>query len=132
MKSSVGGGSGSIADLIYPVGAIYLSTYSTRPQTLFGGTWERIQDRFIFCVGRSMPAGTTGGEASHTLTENEIPPHTHYVYGSGFDTRVPGFTASVGDSSDSGRPLAASRTGGGQPHNNMPPYLAVYGWERTA
>ena len=35
----------------YPVGSIYMSVNSTSPATLFGGTWQRIQDRFLLCAG---------------------------------------------------------------------------------
>ena len=120
-----------MADLVYPVGAIYLSTSSTSPQALFGGSWEQIQGRFLLCAGGGYAAGSTGGEASHTLTVDEMPPHTHYVYGSGFSPGA-GLTASVDASSDASSPLAASSAGGGSAHNNMPPYLAVYAWKRTA
>ena len=77
VEKLMGGGSGSIADVLYPVGSIYLSTSSTSPQTLFGGTWQRIQDRFLLCAGSTYAAGKTGGEAEHTLTVNEMPSHTH-------------------------------------------------------
>lgn len=124
-------GGGGISDSIYPVGSIYLSVSATDPGTLFGGTWQRIQDRFLLCAGTSYAAGSTGGEATHTLTLNEMPSHTH---GLGFDIY----------SNDGGRGLfdyvnftkrrqgETEAEGSGQPHNNMPPYLAVYAWKRTA
>ena len=74
---------------IYPVGAIYMSTVSTSPATLFGGgTWVQIKDRFLLSAGDTYTAGSTGGAAtksytpagtvgSHTLTVNEIPSHAH-------------------------------------------------------
>ena len=40
---------------IYPVGAIFISTDSTSPATLFGGTWERIKDTFLLAAGSTMP-----------------------------------------------------------------------------
>lgn len=66
-----------LIDLIYPIGAVYISVNNTNPGTLFGGTWEQIQDRFLLCAGSSYAAGTTGGEATHTLTQAETPAHTH-------------------------------------------------------
>lgn len=66
-----------LIDLIYPIGAVYISVNNTSPGTLFGGTWEQIQDRFLLCAGSSYAAGTTGGEATHTLTQAETPAHTH-------------------------------------------------------
>ena len=55
------GGSSPIADAIYPVGSIYMSVNSTNPQTLFGGTWQRIQGRFLFAADSKHAAGRTGG-----------------------------------------------------------------------
>lgn len=62
----------------YPVGTIYMSTVSTSPATLFGGTWEALeQGRVLLSQGKNYAAGSTGGEATHTLSVNEIPPHGH-------------------------------------------------------
>ena len=123
------GGAGSIADLIYPVGAVYLSASSTDPATLFGGTWEPIRDRFLLCAGTAYAAGSTGGEASHKLTVNEMPSHSHTVLAD----NVPGSSTGVQTlfSGASGS-FDTSWTGGGAAHNNMPPYLAVYAWRRVA
>lgn len=84
----------TILGMVYPVGSIYMSVSSTSPATLFGGTWQQLENRFL--VGASAdsaespayPAGTTGGAASqsytpvgtvggHTLTTDEIPSHAH-------------------------------------------------------
>lgn len=73
---------------IYPVGALYLSTVNTSPQTLFGGTWVQIKDKFLLSAGDTYSAGGTGGAATksytpagtvgnHTLTTSEIPSHSH-------------------------------------------------------
>ena len=77
-------------NLIYPIGSIYLSVNATSPATLFGGTWEQIEDSFLLSAGSTYAAGTTGGAASATsdspsndtsgstvLTENQIPSHRH-------------------------------------------------------
>lgn len=69
--------SSSIVDLIYPVGSIYMSVNSTSPQTLFGGTWVQLEDTFLLGAGNTYTAGSTGGSASHTLTTDELPAHTH-------------------------------------------------------
>lgn len=65
--------------LSWPVGSIYTSTRPTDPHELFGGTWEPIQDTFLWCAGPKHAAGTTGGEETHKLTINEFPQHTHKV-----------------------------------------------------
>ena len=68
-----------LINAIYPVGSIYMSVNSTSPATLFGGTWQRIQDRFLLSAGSTYSAGATGGEATHTLTSGEMPSHKHSV-----------------------------------------------------
>lgn len=139
---------GSVSALAaYPVGSIYMSVNSTSPAALFGGTWERIQDRFLLAAGTDYAAGATGGEATHALTESEMPAHTHKrsdnttlgLYGvDGAVSRnwiaagsnYVAFSASKKDGIGYGGSVAS--TGSGDAHNNMPPYLAVYVWKRTA
>lgn len=124
----------ALLDLVYPVGALYLSTSSTSPATLFGGTWTRIQDTFLLAAGTTYAAGATGGEATHTLTESEMPSHTHTVdSASGNPTAyIANQAGSIGGSGKNIISKPILPTGGGQAHNNMPPYYAVYMWERTA
>ena len=119
-----------ILQAIYPVGAIYISTVSTSPAELFGfGTWERIQDTFLLAAGDKYLAGSTGGEAEHTLTEEEMPIHSHNFTAIQRDSSKSTLaTGSYGYESTEG---STENTGGGQAHNNMPPYLAVYIWKRT-
>ena len=81
----------SIKLLSWPVGSIYTSTKSTDPHKLFGGTWEPIQDTFLWCAGPKHAAGTSGGEETHTLVINEFPQHTH---------KVAVFTGGNGDGGD--------------------------------
>lgn len=121
-----------ILEASMPVGYLYASNSPTEPKTLFGfGTWERIEDQFPLAAGSTYPAGSTGGEATHTLTVNEMPSHSHWpVAGNGSGSNR---SASYRDSStvwyDNAMPT--SSTGGSQPHNNMPPYYAMYMWIRT-
>lgn len=118
-------------NLIYPVGSVYISVNSTNPASLFGGTWEQIKDRFLLACGSTYNAGATGGEATHTLTIAEMPSHNH-TWGwrksaaSGNNAWDASGSDKTGTSSD-----IIGNTGGGKPHNNMPPYLAVYMWKRT-
>lgn len=77
--SSLEGTSSQLFNLIYPVGSIYMSVNSTSPRTLFGGTWERIQNTFLLASGSNYANGSTGGSAdavvvSHTHTQNA---HNH-------------------------------------------------------
>lgn len=64
-------------DMIYPIGSIYISTYNRNPSLYFGGEWEQIEDRFLLASGSTYTNGDTGGEATHSLTESEMPRHTH-------------------------------------------------------
>jgi hypothetical protein len=123
---------------IYPVGAIYESTSSTSPATLFGGTWESYgAGRVLVGAGTSdaaYMAGSTGGESNHTLTVAEMPSHKHGLrVGITFETpgndRSAATTNSVFSTSDD---YQIQPVGGGGSHNNMPPYYVVYMWRRTA
>ena len=144
-------GTNFVLDNVYPIGSIYMNVNSTNPGTLFGGTWEQIQGKFLLGMSSSYPAGSQGGEASHTLTTEEMPSHGHNPANeagySGFITNSKkAFSiGDMGSQSGSGRyyPYASAAfdisrntltgtTGGGKSHNNMPPYLTVYAWRRTA
>lgn len=118
-------------NLIYPVGSIYMSTVNVNPATLFGGTWEQLEDRFLLGAGTTYTAGDTGGEAEHTLTVDEMPSHRHQILAS---TQGTAFGSGYINPSNGSRNSndQTELTGGGQAHNNMPPYLAVYMWKRTA
>ena len=115
--------------ITHPVGSIYMSVDSTNPASLFGGTWEQIKDRFLLASGNTYQAGTIGGEASHTLSNEELPDMV----------TVRSNTGGYGNQNWAGRFEGwgnyQNNTRGAtvnQPHNNMPPYLTVYVWKRTA
>lgn len=129
---------------IYPIGSVYISVNSSfNPNTAFGGTWVRIKDRFLLASGDIYSNNAMGGSSTHTLTVNELPSHKHYVGnsegGKFWYLGKPGgvsqdnsqgvsFSGTVGRNTT----FETSETGGGQPHNNMPPYLTVMVWKRTA
>lgn len=126
---------------IYPVGSIYISTNSNfNPNTTWGGTWiKTAEGRCLIGANDTYPLGSTGGESTHTLTTEELPQHSHGIYGA--DSRSgnvtlpqPRFTYK-----DTGQTtsyvsgiMGTELTGNNNPHNNMQPYLAVYMWKRTA
>lgn len=117
----------------YPVGAIYLSVVDTDPATLFGGTWERIGGRFLLGADDTYPAGSTGGEAEHTLTIDEMPKHNHDIDNlNASGNATPYMTVSAQDKKGYGGNVQTMYTGGSKPHNNMPPYLAVFMWRRVS
>lgn len=137
--SSGGGGGGAdistILSKVYPVGSIYMSVNSASPATLFGGTWERIKDQFLLAAGDKYAAGKTGGEATHTLTENEIPAHRHSIWfpnAGGEQSAAIGYPEAGSKNTWYAEASKTAGAGGGAAHNNMPPYLTVYIWKRTA
>lgn len=128
--AQVSGGKVKASVDIYPVGSIYMSVNSTSPASLFGGTWTQLKDRFLLGTGDIYPNGGTGGESTHTLSIDEMPSHRHQFDKTSYTNFGGG---STGAARDTGTNQAfTSYVGGGQPHNNMPPYLVVYMWKRTA
>lgn len=122
----------------HPVGSYYTSDKDTEPSKIFGfGTWERVKGVVLLGADEdSYPAGSEGGEAEHTLTVEEMPPHTHGLmrYTGTDDQNWSGHLENGLCANDSPNYLAANTnaTGGGKPHNNMMPYHAAYCWRRTA
>lgn len=121
----------NILDLVYPVGAYYISNNNISPAELFGGSWTQLKSRFLYATTST----STGGSNTHTLTLDQIPSHSHdftsptWYYAEGIsgsaiigarDTATPAFTRTT------------TSTGGGAAHNNMPAYKGVYCWYRTA
>lgn len=176
---------GTVFDLIYPVGSIYMSVNNTYPGTLFGGTWQQIEDTFLLAAGTNHSAGSTGGAETVTLTaaQSGLPAHTHSftqptvnggaetgaisggahghtanyrsvyngssnysaVSGTGGTGTTTGAIVNTSGSHTHNLPAHTHSVSGGavgavtggakaatSAHNNMPPYLAVYVWKRTA
>ena len=140
LKSDIGASGGgvdvsTVLDKVYPVGSIYMSVNSTNPKTLFGGTWVQIKDRFLLAAGTTYKAGATGGEATHTLTVDEIPNHQHvlwYPNAGGEQSAAIGYPEAGSKNTWYAEASKTGGAGGGAAHNNMPPYLTVYIWKRTA
>lgn len=128
-------GTNYILDNVYPVGSIYMSVNSTNPKNLFGGTWEQIQGKFLFGMNSNYPAGSTGGEITHKLTQAEMPKHNHIIYtpnAGGPDVGAAiGFPEVGSKNTWWAEACMTGQTGDNEAHNNMPPYLSVYIWKRT-
>lgn len=113
-------------------------------------------------VAGGLTNTSDGGESTVTLDVTQMPSHTHVqnAHNHGQDAHQHGLreqSNSVASGSSHGRPRTDSQTslgygywtsaaqpgiwyatatnqntGGGQPHNNMQPYINVYRWHRTA
>lgn len=122
----------TLFDFIYPIGSIYITANSTNPSVLFGGYWIQIKDKFLLACGDTYAAGSTGGEATHTLTIAEMPSHAHNdgtAADRGINAEDGGVSAVVYWENSQGT-RTTTYVGGGEAHNNMPPYMAVYVWMR--
>lgn len=157
----------------YPIGAIYTSVDNTSPATLFGGTWTQLTDAFLYASTTAddnittPPNDGTRGEATHSLTESEMPRHTHiqnahnhtqvkhshtfYHYQNNGSTTTysaswanqksatqatseatPTINDKIATNKYTGGTGDAQSASNGVAHNNMPPYIKVYMWKRTA
>ena len=118
----------------FPIGYIYLSTSNVNPGQFFGGTWEPIKDRFLLLAGDTYKGGQTGGEATHKLTIEEMPRHQPQALLNTGDSNTTGSAINwqiVNNGRFYGGDMFKSY-GGDQPHNNMPPYIVVYGWVKVS
>ena len=161
-----------LVDVIYPVGSIYMSVNSTSPATLFGGTWQKIQGRFLLASGttsgedpsvdNTYTLGDTAGSrdavvVEHTHTQDA---HSHapssggsykFIVANGNisagtkarklpDTQTNGYYFIVNDANvtinentaTNSKQPSISNSGESRFGKNMPPYLVVNVWKRTA
>lgn len=127
------------ADIMHPVGMYVWLAAETDPATLWGGTWVRQAEGLtLVSAGDNYPLNSTGGEATHILTSEEMPTHQHQlVNGNSAGYDYSGWTNSSIVLHDAGAigwagNANTSYVGGGAAHNNMMPYKAAYCWLRTA
>ncbi|EAX72695.1 hypothetical protein TVAG_529620 [Trichomonas vaginalis G3] len=144
-----------LPNLIYPVGSLYVSMNSTRPEVVLGfGTWTQIVDRFLYCANSSKE---TGG--SKTISGENLPAHSHYVRlttseggwhkhrywdwrgmtkGKGYDVKEDvKFAINCYWDDTQGEGIHSHFVTGythptGQSKEYMPPYMTVYAWYRNA
>ena len=119
----------------FPVG--FGGFFQNDPNTIYAGTtWEQKKDVFILAAGDTYPAGSTGGEAQHKLTVEEMPEHRHtantYNATGGSAWTLMDNSRAAKNGFRDGKDGLIGDTGGSQPHNNMPPYFAMPFWIRTA
>lgn len=117
-----------------------LSTPEKVAQHFGYGTWQEITGRFTFGRDASHEVGSTGGEETHALTNPELPAHNHntsigfknlYVARNTAQDILAGGLLTTSGFSDFMN-YTTGNTGNGNAHNNMPPYLTVYKWQRIA
>ena len=62
----------------WPVGAVLQMVNGTNPNTIYPGTtWSKIEGRFLLGSSSSYTLGNTGGASTFTLTESNMPSHSH-------------------------------------------------------
>lgn len=120
----------SILDCFYPVGYILLLYSHADPNTMYPGTtWVRIYGAFPWFTDGNGEIGLTGGERTVTLKASQIPTHNHGgTYTNAGTARTHAWLASGG----SAMGYDTVNAGGGEAHNNMPPYIQISAWRRTA
>lgn len=139
----------NLFDIIYPIGSIYITFNETSPADTVGGTWELLKNTFLYSSADAT--GTIGGEKEHALTKQELP----YVYGrwdlrGTQDSFISASTKAFGcatlqtrnsscwilgydnSSLKTGYSGFGFEFGNNQTHNNMPPYITVHMYRRTA
>lgn len=142
-------------DLLYPIGAVYISVTNTSPKELFGGEWEQIKDIFLLASGDNYQAGTTGGSETHThnygiqvggyyketgLAENDnagtlsyntenTPSKTGFT---SIGSMTMNWNGSTTGTASSGSASHYRSIGNTSYTSSLPPYLTVYMWKRVA
>lgn len=140
----------------HPVGSIYQTISPENPAVTFGGgTWERIENRFIMGASDTYPAGSTGGSTAH---EHEYKLEFMWRLGAlvGYPTSAiatynyktqswnnnnkkvndgqytlanDGFSSTYGEKPGG---ETYSVTGNTASSSSIPPYYSVYIWRRVA
>ena len=80
-----------------------------------------LRDRFVVGAGNNYSVGNTGGADSVTLTVNQIPSHSH----SAQKVAYSGNTSGWRPNGNGQGAMNTGNTGGGQAHENRPPYYAL-------
>jgi len=137
-------GNESLIDFFYPIGTLYQSSDNTfNPNTKWGGTWVKIEGRFILGSSSEYSINSTGGSKNVSLTQDNIPKHTHnfdYVGGVYFTEAIYGGALNSNRVYDGGMQTLSDQVTTSQTEhsgtqtavNIMPPYEVVNIWKRTA
>lgn len=143
----------TLINKIYPIGSIYMSLKNISPASFLGGNWTQIKSKFLLGADVDFETNTIptfkteteGGNETVTLSLSQIPSHYGHLYDewlnkgtakgrylnnshtAEYGTDGRGWDAKYG----SEYYPAGQSLGGGQPHNNMPPYKVVFMWQRV-
>ena len=113
----------------FPVGAIYTTFGTEKPGELFGGSWEALGGRFIYGAGTVALNGTGGGTVC-TLTTSTMPKHKHQSPYQTYATSASNYLIRYRDRTVYDSYQYTQYTGGGESHENMPPYIAAHVYQR--
>lgn len=131
----------AVVERDHPVGSLYISENPTSPASFIGGTWERIEGRFIMGASDDYPAGSTGGSATHSQTASEVARHRHDIGTNtkGTELTVPQWKFYITSVSQVTDPngykcygMSTFDTGDGAPMDILNPYYSMYIWRRVA
>lgn len=135
----------------HPVGSYFITEEDRNPAEILGlggvSTWVKLEGRVLLGASSAYPVGSEGGEATHKLSQSELPVTEGSLY-----MAVPAYhnNYATGIVSGSGRtglrldpaPATVANTttqygykwkfGEGTSHNNLQPYRSAYIWRRTA
>lgn len=67
----------TLLDTIYPVGSIYISVSEESPASFLGGTWDKIEDAYLYAKLSTETAGSTYGDTDYKISTEQLPAHTH-------------------------------------------------------
>lgn len=123
----------------YKIGDIRITTTATNPtnyeDNINGDShyyyWLPYSEgRFLLGAGGDYTsAEAEGGEATHTLSIDEMPIHRHSLGSNWSDTASGTASAFKTTAKRTAKSKETADAGGGHPHNNMPPYKVVYFWK---
>lgn len=149
----------NLLEVVYPVGTVYQSFNSNSPAAMFGGTWEQIEDQFLYNTATS---GSTGGSKVHdhhwflgwlewygthpsmdNLNSTTCFNSNTEPYGGGEGTEYTiqrkkaqskwGHSKAASLSSGTAsKPASAMMECATTETSTMPPYITCYCWRRTA
>ena len=133
----------NLGQIVWPVGAIYMSSSAISPADMFGGTWKQLTDQKFWLPSSSYK--TLGGEWNHTLSVEEMSYHYHNVQhplgdGTWHDSYFWQTNAGAGGlwwalcqgGGTTQFPAQTNGRGSHQAHNNVPPYRICYCWRRKS